>query len=176
MESIFMNYPAVIALTVLMSGCAYQKTTLLPPQSSTPLHVSGLCVMTAVDGSYNGKPYIGSGREVSNQVLAAMRSKALDSIIVNATDKQEATKQCSAQGANHLVIPSILHWEDRATNWSGLRDLIRIELQVTQIDPPKLLKVGTFEARNSWFTFVNNPPEDLLDEKFSKFVTETVWR
>ena len=166
-----------VLLTVgalILTGCAAHRGILPPGQSAAP-SIDRLCVLTATDGSYGDEAYVGSGRELSGRILAILRQGRLwQSILVPATDNTAGARQCLAEGVDYMLAPTILHWEDRATQWSGLRDYLTIDLALFRLQPYGALRRGTYTANNSWFTLVNNPPEDLLDDNFAAFVGRLV--
>lgn len=162
-----------------LGGCAYTHA-IYSSESHVPrlTAASRLCVLSAIDGVYQGDPYEGSGKEVAVRVKNALAMPIPQTRLIDSTDEIEGAQRCTESGAQYMLAPSIQHWEDRATQWSGLRDLIRIQVRLIQLQPPppKILKTGYFEARNGWLTFVNNPPEELLsqDDGFFWFVRRLV--
>ncbi len=44
--------------------------------------------------------------------------------------KADSLLSARQQGYDILIYPTILHWEDRATEWSGLRDRAKIKLEL----------------------------------------------
>jgi hypothetical protein len=160
-------------LAVAMVGCASHKGYIPADQSAAPA-MDRVCVTTAKDGKYDGEPYPGSGAELSGRILAVLReSKLGHSTLVPEAD-DEGVKQCAAKGFEYMLEPRALHWEDRATQWSGLPDRISIDLTLSSVQPYKNIRHATFSAKSTWFTFVNNPPEDMLDENFANFVLDVV--
>jgi hypothetical protein len=165
---------AFTILAALLTGCAAHKGYLPPAQANAPA-TDRLCVTTAVDGKYGDETYTGSGKELSGRVLTILRDSRLGgSILVSASDEAEGIRQCGDKGFDYMLEPRVLHWEDRATQWSGLRDRISVDLALSRVSPYEVVRRGTFSANNSWFTLVNNPPEDLLDEDFASFVHQVV--
>lgn len=119
-------------------------------------------VVTPADGAYGGKPAVGSG---------ALVAAAIERV-ANASYRDVGTGPAGAGAARTLeVTPRLLHWEDRATNWSGLLDRVEVELRLRDL-PSKRERTLVFEARNGWLTFVNNPPEALLDASFEAALQE----
>ncbi len=158
-------------LLLLLNACAYTQNSLSPNAKQDRLTpADSFCVMLANDGAYGSKVTIGSGKTVSSHVLSVVRQKQPLTQLIETTDEDQAIQQCSAKGVNYLVSPQILHWEDHATQWSGMRDRIKIEIRLIKVTPKTFIKSAQFEARNSWFTFVNAAPSELLDESFDKVI------
>lgn len=164
---------AIVAMTA--SGCAYHRE-LYDPMEAKGLPTQGaarICVVPAQDGIYQGDAYEGSGGEVSSRTRNAL-STLFPRTTLAAAQGREGRNECSASGADYLLTPTIQHWEDRATQWSGLRDLIRVQVDLERLQPgpPTVIRTGRFEARNGWFTLMNRPPEELLadDDAYFWFV------
>ena len=56
---------------------------------------------------------------------------------------------------------AILHWEDRATEWSGKADRVKVSLPLYRSG--SLVGSALVTANSSWWTFGGDHPEDLLD-------------
>ena len=89
---------------------------------------------------------------------------------------ENAIPKCQSSQIRYLVVPRIIHWEDRATNWSGVADKVKIELAVVDTTNGKTVKRVMFKANSSFYTLVNNPPEQLLDGSFDEVVRELTYR
>lgn len=75
-----------------------------------------------------------------------------------------------AEGFEYWVIPEILHWEDRATEWSYFRtsrSSCRSVNGSTGHDVASTLMWG----KSKWFTFGGDHPQDLLDEPINAYVS-----
>jgi len=164
----------VIAAGFTLSACAYQTVQMLPGHGGPAALTSGdiPCVMVAADGAYGSRVYAGSGRTVSTQIVSVVRRTWPEATLVEPPDENEAATRCGALGSNYLIVPTLLHWEDRATNWSGVRDHIDVEVHLLRIAPKELLRSMTFEARNNWFTLVDAAPSELLDDRFDAGVAQ----
>ena len=66
--------------------------------------------------------------------------------------------------AGTLIEPKILHWEDRATEWSGKADRVKVSLPLYRSG--SLIGSALVTANSSFFTFGGDHPEDLLDAPF----------
>ena len=74
----------------------------------------------------------------------------------------EAKKNAADIHAQILVYPVITHWEDRNTPWSGLRDKVRINVQVYDIGTCAMIDKTSLYATNRWLALVNAAPSNLL--------------
>ena len=101
---------------------------------------------------------------MSARTLAVVRSKFPIAQLIETTDEEKGIAMCRERGVKYLVAPAIRHWEEHATNWSGRRDKVEVEVRLLQIEPLAVLRSGTFEAKNNWFTFVDGAAADLLEK------------
>ena len=126
--------------------------------------------MQAKDGAYGGKTYKGSGLNVSKIILRTLRNVQPLAQLVEETNEADAIKIAKQKDASYLIVPDLLHWEDRATAWSGYRDKVKIELRFLSLNPIETISSQTYYTTNNSITFLNTKPEDLLDERFDKFI------
>lgn len=73
------------------------------------------------------------------------------------------------QNYTYYVVPEILHWEDRNTEWSGIPDRVEIKLVVYDTLRSELASV-VVSGKSKWATFGGDHPEDLLPEPLRQYV------
>lgn len=162
---------SLILVGWLAVGCAY--TEVRPRAAGAVAALSSdstAWVLVPEDGQYGPQVYAGSGQAVANATIEAMSPAPPLMLLMPGIDLHRARIRAATEDVDWVVVPSLIHWEDRATNWSGRRDLIRVDLSVYRTNPWELAAQVMFEARNSWFTLFNNPPRDLLDEEYTRAV------
>lgn len=69
---------------------------------------------------------------------------------------------------DYIIIPEILHWEDRATAWSGLPDKVEIFIEIYD-SRGVLVKEGSFYGESAKATLMSNDPSDLLAKPIRNF-------
>ena len=69
-----------------------------------------------------------------------------------------------------MAIPEILHWKDRATEWSGIPDKIEVKLSVYESNSEKELASTVLSGKSKWATFGGDHPQDLLAEPLNKYI------
>ena len=67
-------------------------------------------------------------------------------------------------------MPEILHWEDRNTEWSGIKDKIEIKLVVYDAATGNELASTIIAGKIKWATFGGDHPQDLLPEPLKRYV------
>jgi hypothetical protein len=162
---------SIIGILLLVSlGCATSRTNTKIPLKSEIDKTKIIYVMQAKDGAYGGTVYEGSGLEVSKRIMRTLRKVQPLAQLVEETNETDAVKIAKEKGASYLVVPDLLHWEDRATAWSGYRDKVKIELRLLRLDPIEVISAQSYYTTNNSITFLSTKPEDLLNERFDKFI------
>ncbi len=156
------------ACLLSLAGCYTAKSAVersdfqdLSPRPSE----SKVRVATPSDAS----DYPGSGTLVAEAVRTAALTRFANVQILEVSDRAVCERRCAEDGAHVLIIPEIAQWEDHATNWSGLADKVRITVTLYDIADSRLRRM-TFTAHSTWWTFTNDPPEDLLGRTFQEGV------
>jgi hypothetical protein len=67
-------------------------------------------------------------------------------------------------------VPEILHWEDRATEWSGIPDRVEVKLLVLEAQGNKEIASIVISGKSKWATFGGDHPQDLLPEPIKQYV------
>lgn len=155
----------IVALAILaLAGCSskYRTDSVTRPAERLDAKASAY-VMSSNDGAYGGRTYAGSGRALSDAAAAAF-SKYMNRIDTAETPEKldDALAKAKTTGHKYVVQPSILHWEDRNTEWSGRPDRITIKLVVWDAATGKDIAANVSSASSKWGTFGGDHPEDLL--------------
>ncbi len=123
------------------------------------------------DGRYGDILYEGSGYTTAQAIQKAF-AKHLS--IVERGKQFETYKKAlnSAQygGFNYLIYPMITHWEDRATEWSGLSDKINVKLSIIDTQNNSTIDSAIINGKSRWGTFGGDHPQDLLHEPIGQYV------
>jgi uncharacterized protein DUF4823 len=162
-----------LMLALLVAGCAgYQVQPSKEFDSKILKRGEPVYIATPRDGRYGQIHYEGSGLEISHAVENALHQYS-DAIL--RTDeyknRQEALLSASEAGSRYLFMPYIIHWEDRATEWSGRLDRIALSILVLDVANGEEIIEAQIIANSSWFTFGGDHPQDLLQGPIDDFVT-----
>src|SRR5262249_2070374 len=152
-------------------GCAHHYN-LHPIQHAEPLDTKASALVALPDdGKFEKITYPGSGRQTARAVAAAF-AKHLARVDIMPALATSAEQLASARsgGFDYLVTPSITHWEDRATEWSGRPDRIEIELRTQRANTGETLNLGSVQGRSRWGTLGGDSPEDMLTEPITTYV------
>lgn len=164
---------AVLAVSML-SGCADTHEFLRYGHSEIPQLTSNDSVYIAVsrDGIYGPNTYHGSGVTTSNIILSSF-AKRVRRVETGRfpLSFDEALKFARDNGYRYLVYPTILHWEDRATEWSGIPDRVEVKIEIVETTTGKTLDSGIIKGKSGLATFGGDHPQDLLPKPVEEYVS-----
>jgi hypothetical protein len=148
---------------------ARTQTTVIAVPSVKLLRDKSIAIALPVDGSYSSKIYAGSG-DMTAQVLKAAFARYTNNVSI-LRDCHDIKCIQAASGFDYVVLPEILHWEDRNTEWSGKRD--RVEIKIVVLDGTSKSEIASsiITGRSKWLTFGGDHPQDMLPEPVTEFVT-----
>ncbi|WP_174436430.1 DUF4823 domain-containing protein [Azospirillum brasilense] len=163
---------AVALAGVALAGCAdtHAVRSIAQPQQKL-VTSNSVYVSVPDDGQYGKTTYNGSGKAAANIVAAAFRRRM--PMVEVATQRQaipQAVAAAKAAGATHLVAPEILHWEDRATEWSGKPDRAELDIQIIDVSSGATIAHGVISGKSGLGTFGGDHPQDLLPQPVEEYV------
>jgi len=166
-----MKRTLLLALLLVISGCTSTYTKMTLSQPSTVLQRGKtVAIATPDDGFYETKQYRGSGQSTAQAARAAFAKFAAQTSVLPECKVLACLKETSAVGSDYLVVPEILHWEDRNTEWSGIKDKLEIKLSVYDAKTGKELAATVLAGKSKWMTFGGDHPQDLLQEPIDAYV------
>ena len=104
-------------------------------------------------------------------VEAAFSKKAKRVGMVRGCDIDECLRAIDVQRYGYFVWPKILHWEERATEWSGKPDRIEIQITVYDARTKQQIAKSSYTGKSKWATFGGDHPQDLLPEPTNAYVS-----
>jgi hypothetical protein len=131
-------------------------------------------VAVPADGAYGGRVYAGSGRTVALKTAASF-SRYARRVQVAATPtvaRDELLAAARSVGARYLVVPSIAHWEQRATEWSGVPSRVSLGMATIDVATGHELRSGFLESRSAVMTLVRPNPDALVQHLVDRHVAE----
>ena len=162
----------LLTFAFLLTACSstYQHSALQNPTAKLDPAKSVL-VAVPENGWYGDKVYHSSGLMTANAVRGAFSKYTSKVIIAANCIGDECLKQLDANQYGYFVKPIILHWEDRATEWSGIPDTIEIQLIVLDAQTKQEIANASYTGKSKWATFGGDHPQDLLPEPTNAFVS-----
>lgn len=161
-----------LLLVFFVSGCADSHNVSPINTSSERLSASGFAYIAVPrDGQYGATNYAGSGQTVA-QIVASAFAKHIDRFEMGRGLEQPDAAMAKARelGATYLVVPVIVHWEDRATEWSGLADKAEVRITVRDVASERTLASAVVSGNSGLWTFGGDHPQDLLAEPMDSYI------
>ncbi|PNU20620.1 DUF4823 domain-containing protein [Geothermobacter hydrogeniphilus] len=156
----------------LLVGCtaSYQQLDLAIPQQRLEKSKSVL-IATPKNGFYGSTEYNFSGQMTAIAINAAFSKFSPNVRVDSRCSELSCLKKTSGDKFDYLVIPEILHWEERATEWSGKPDRIEVKLTIYDSITDAVLAATTIKGKSKWATFGGDHPQDLLPDPLNKYVS-----
>ena len=171
----FIACAVTFLLVVVASGCTasyQQKTVILPSTKLARGH--SVVIATPANGFYESEEYEASGKMTAAATKAAFaRFTSIARVSPDCAD-YACLKSAGGYDYGYAIIPEILNWEERATEWSGLPDKIEIKISVYDWKTDKELASTVVSGKSKWATFGGDHPQDLLDDPLNQYV-ETLY-
>jgi hypothetical protein len=158
-------------MTIFVVGCT--STYTRSDQSTPTVKLEPgkvVAIATPGNGAYGGKEYAGSGSSTATVVRAAFAKFARETNIVPDCQTLSCLTERIGANADYLVVPEILHWEDRNTEWSGKKDRLEVKLTIYDGRTTKVLAATSLAGKSKWATFGGDHPQDLLPEPINGYV------
>ncbi len=165
----------VVLMVLALTGCSDThsvkrvdgRAAVLDPTASAYVSVP-------MDGRYGQTVYPGSGKRTAFEVTRAFSPRLEKTTQARGTgtagqDKDGALEKAKAGGYTYLIYPVILHWEDRATEWSGIPDKITVEISVIDVATGAVLDSARIEGKSKWATLGGDHPQDLLEKPLTDY-------
>ncbi len=76
----------------------------------------------------------------------------------------EARDTALSDNWEYLVYPTILHWEDRATEWSAIPDKVEVKIEVVEAATDRSIASAVIKGNSGLAAFGGDHPQDLLPE------------
>lgn len=119
-------------------------------------------VMRAADGGHRGRTERGSGLAASREVTTALSyQNPLVELAESSEPRTEVLALAQSRGFAFVVDPEVVLWENRATNWSGRPDRVRIVIRLFDATDGRALDATTISATGPSLLDLGGPAELL---------------
>jgi hypothetical protein len=155
----------------LLSGCAdTHQLARATGKGLTSDRQASAYVALPQDGHLGQIAYSGSGA-LTSQAVAVAFSPYLRRVTVGIkTEDFSAAQQTAKAGAfTYLLYPDILHWEDRATEWSGRPDQAAVKVSIIDARTGETLDSAVVSGKSGLATFGGDRPEHLLPKPLADY-------
>jgi hypothetical protein len=158
----------------MLAACSskYQVDAVQIPVAGLGVQ-SRFYVMLPRDGVYGSKTYVRSGQMTTTAVYQALVTRGAEAEqATKIEDEKTVIAEAKKNGFDYVFVPTILHWEDRATEWSGKLDRLTMHYAVYEAGTGKEVASTTIRASSKWATFGGDHPQDLLPKTTRQFVDQ----
>lgn len=161
----------ILLVAIFIVGCSssYKQESTSKPLMKLHAKKSVLIAVPA-NGNFDDKYYKESGIQTAKATLEAFKHHTKHVSIVESCRSVDCLSASDAKSAYYFVVPEILHWEDRNTEWSGKKDKIAIRITVYDAASLEIISSTTLSGKSKWATFGGDHPQDLLPEPVKSYV------
>jgi len=166
-----MKYLYLVIALLLLTGCADRQKLIRLKTTSIKIDTSkGIYISIPKDGSYGKNNYQGSGQMLANEIIIAFSKHSINVQSGHMYQSfDEAIQYAKNNNFTYLIYPQILHWEDRATEWSGIPDKVTVKIDIIETKHNKTLDSVTIKGTSGWATLGGDHPQDLLEKPIREF-------
>lgn len=166
-----MRYLILAGIVAFLAGCADSHQLLRTEGATIKLdRAKSIYVSIPRDGKYGRRNYQGSGVNASQIILMAF-SKYAENVETGHRYQSfdNALAYAKENKYGYLVFPTILEWEDRATEWSGIPDKASIKIAIIDTETGKTLDSVIIKGKSGLSTFGGDHPQDLLPKPVEEY-------
>lgn len=168
-----MRFFVTLCSVALLVGCADSHTWT--PQQNGSARIAAndrILITTPLDGEYGTHVYNGSGRNTAKIIYNATNAKSRMVRIGGVSENfEDAVTQAQRSDQDILIFPTILHWEDRATEWSMIPDKVEVKVDVVDVRTGGIISSGVIKGSSGLATLGGDHPQDLLPGPVAEFVS-----
>lgn len=169
-----MRYFIIVVIISISSGCADTHQLIKVGNTSHKLDpLKKAYISIPRDGKYGHINYKGSGVNVSQIILMSF-SKYSNTVEIGHQHLpfDKALSYAKENKYDYLVFPTILEWEDRATEWSGIPDKASIKITIIDVDSGRTMGSAIIKGKSGIATFGGDHPQDLLPKPVEKYISD----
>jgi hypothetical protein len=163
---------SIFCFLLPLTGCANKyRVDLIEKPISNISATSHFYIMLPEDGRFEQIVYVGSGQLASSAVRNVLQRNGVKSTQASSIQTLiQATAEAASVGSDYVFQPIILHWEDRATEWSGRPDRITMKYIIVDLRSSEKIASMVVSASSKWATLGGDHPQDLLSKTVQDFI------
>jgi hypothetical protein len=163
---------ALLILTAAGCQSAVKQPTAQVTKTGPPLALnSRVYIAMPEDGLDKKEPVPGSGRRVALSLQDAFKRHSRNILVGRITENlDQAIGRARDLEYEFVAMPTLLKWEDRPTEWTGVRDKLQLKIDVVSVRTREVLHSTTIDTKGKWMTDGEAAPQDLLAAPVDKFV------
>jgi len=165
---------SLIIILLFAIGCSTKYTVINSDEDSKIIHLNPNAtayVSLPEDFASGGYLYQGSGQEISSEIvfLFSGHLKKIESG-ENVEDLNQALERATINRFDYLIFPKIYLWEDYATEWSGVRDKLKLQVTIIEVSTGNSIDTFMIEGTGTVWTFGGYHPIDIAKKPMKQWV------
>ncbi|MCF7763376.1 MAG: DUF4823 domain-containing protein [Verrucomicrobia bacterium] len=157
-----------LMLLALLPGCqhTYQETRVESSKPRQQLDANAIAYVSIPPDAKLRKGFAeNSGKVTANAVREAF-ARYFKRVYVGRRIEtfEEGLASARSYQWSYFIYPVILRWEDRATETSGRRDLLELQMRVVDTATGEVLDTTVLKGRSRWMNDGGDTPADLIAE------------
>jgi hypothetical protein len=156
------------------SGChsTYNQTFANPRPDIAPLRASTRVYISMPEDAIDKKdPVPASGRRTTIALEGAFKRQTRGVYTAKLPETMsEALTRARERECEFLAFPTILKWQDRPTEWTGVRDKLQLKVDLILVATGDIVRSTTIEGKSKFMTDGEDEPQNLLADPVDKFV------
>ena len=162
------------SVMLLAAACQHTyKEVAITPVSERPQlsKTSVVYVAMASDAMRKDDLQIGSGAKVSQLLRDTFARYARRAYIARRVESlPDSIATAKAGKCDYVIYPTIQRWEDRATEFSGMRDKVEVKVDLAETATGSVVYSTVIQGTSRWMTDGGDQPEHLLPEPVKHYV------
>jgi hypothetical protein len=163
-----------VALVFIGTGCqsTINQTNEDNGTTEAPLRAgSRVYVALPPDAVDNKVAVMGSGGRTASALSDAFKRHTRNVVRGKMPETlEEAVGHARDLQYEYVAFPIILKWQDRATEWSGVRDKLQLKIELVDVSTGGVVRSTTIDGKGRWMTEGEDTPQDMLAEPVARFV------
>jgi len=167
-----LRFLLILAAVVFLTACADSHQLLRTNNTAIKLDSSkSIYISIPMDGRYERINYPGSGINTAQILLIAFAKYSGTVQTGHAYQSfDRAFARAKSIGYGYLVFPTLLEWEDRATEWSAIPDKASIKIEIVDLQSGRTIDSAIIRGKSGIATLGGDHPQDLLAKPVDEYV------
>jgi hypothetical protein len=167
---VFFSAALVFAGTACHSTIKQDSQDVAP--GVAPLRANSRVYVAMPEDALDKKnPVPGSGKRTALALQDAFKRHTRNVLVGKLPETlEEAINHARDLEYEYVVFPTLIKWEDRPTEWTGVRDKLQVKIDLISVETSQVLRTTMIDAKGRWMTDGEDQPQDLLPEPIDKFV------
>jgi hypothetical protein len=123
------------------------------------------------DALDKNEPVPASGKRTAIAMQTAFMRHTKNVLIAKIPETlNDALEHARELACDYVVFTTLLQWKDRPTEWTGVRDRLKVQIDLVSVPSREVVRTSTIEGVSRWMTDGDDAPQDLLADPVDKFV------